>query len=86
MTHNPMDYRPTMEEQNARSRDLMGSPARKIKMVCGNCGSDDCGLDATARWSVETQKYELASTFDDGWCDACGGNDVSLEEEEITDG
>ncbi|WP_144259483.1 hypothetical protein [Methylocystis sp. ATCC 49242] len=43
-----------------------------IKMVCPNCGSDNVGHDATVRWSVDTQAYEVSGIFDNAWCDDCG--------------
>lgn len=46
----------------------------KLKMVCRRCGSDDVLADAYAAWNVETQKWEVESTFDKGGhCNACDG-------------
>lgn len=50
----------------------MGSqPKAKVKMVCSNCGSENCGKDASVRWNVDTQAYEVSGIFDDGWCEDC---------------
>ncbi len=54
----------------------------KIKIVCSRCGSDDVRRDAYAAWNVETQGWELSAVFDQGYCEACGG-EASLEELKI---
>jgi predicted RNA-binding Zn-ribbon protein involved in translation (DUF1610 family) len=43
----------------------------KIKMVCPYCGSDDVSRDATTRWSVEMQDWEITCSYDNGHCDGC---------------
>ena len=59
---------------------------KRIKIVCGECGSEDCGRDATARWCVETQDWELSCVQDDAWCDGeCAGERVRLVEVELED-
>ena len=65
----------------------------KVKMVCSTCGSDDVRADAYASWNVDTQEWELSSTFDKGsYCLTCSGEcriDEKIIEEkpaEVTDG
>lgn len=53
-----------------------------VKLVCGECGGDDCGYEATASWSVAAQALELGSHFDQSWCNECG--DVELKRVPIT--
>lgn len=48
------------------------TPAKREKPVCNNCGSDDITCDATARWDVDTQNWELSGTFDSKTCGNCG--------------
>jgi hypothetical protein len=51
-----------------------------VKMVCAHCGSDDVRADAYAQWDVETQKWEIAQTFDKGaYCSKCDG-ETRIEE------
>lgn len=57
----------------------------RIRIICSTCGSDDVRRDAYAAWSVEKQEWELSSVFDQGICEACGG-EARLEEEEIEEG
>ena len=40
--------------------------------LCPHCGSPDIVSDAAARWSTDTQQWELSSTHDDTYCDDCG--------------
>jgi hypothetical protein len=56
----------------------------KIKIVCSHCGSDDVRRDAYAEWNVDAQTWELGTVFDQGYCEACGG-EASLDEEEISE-
>lgn len=43
------------------------------KPICAECGSDDVRADAYAAWSVETQQWEIVTTFDNSDCEECGG-------------
>jgi ribosomal protein L37AE/L43A len=53
----------------------------RIKMVCSECGSEDVRADAFASWDVETQLWELATTFDKGHaCEGCGQTEIKIEE------
>ncbi len=46
--------------------------ARKILMVCAECGSEDVLADAYAEWNVAAQKWELQNVFDKGaYCNSC---------------
>lgn len=58
-----------------------------IYKVCGNCGSDEVCVDASAAWCVENQMWELADTYSHAWCNSeeCDGNptrDRTLIEDE----
>lgn len=55
----------------------------KIDIVCPVCGSKSVGRDATASWCVETQDWELSGVMDSGFCNDCGRDDLTLDEEEI---
>jgi hypothetical protein len=43
----------------------------KIKKVCALCCSEDVAADATARWNVETQEWEMSDLTDTFCCDNC---------------
>jgi hypothetical protein len=45
----------------------------KVQMVCAECGGTNVMRDAWACWNVETQEWELQSTFDNAHCDDCDG-------------
>lgn len=47
--------------------------AKRIKLVCNTCGGDDITFDASARWNVETQEYEMTGLYDNKDCQDCGG-------------
>ena len=50
------------------------SEPKNIKMICATCGGDDVRADAYAAWNVDTQEWELVTTFDKGSvCEDCGG-------------
>ena len=53
----------------------------KIKKVCEKCGSDDVWFEAYAAWDVDTQSWELGSTFDNSWCRDCDGETNIIEQE-----
>lgn len=57
------------------------------RYVCSDCGSDNVSLDASAKWSVEEQKWELNATYDQAYCHECD-HDTKLVEKfgEETDG
>jgi hypothetical protein len=48
-------------------------PMAKYKYVCSICGSENVLRDAWASWDLESQKWELASTFQAGFCQDCDG-------------
>ena len=41
------------------------------KPVCTYCGSGSVVLDAWACWNTKTQDWDLATTFDDAFCNGC---------------
>jgi hypothetical protein len=57
--------------------------AKKIKMVCSKCGSDNVRLDAYAEWDVDAQEWALCSTMDAAVCEGECEDECSLEEVEI---
>jgi hypothetical protein len=56
----------------------------KYKYVCSVCGSENALRDAWAAWDVESQTWELVSTFQAGFCEDCDGS-ASLDAIEIED-
>jgi uncharacterized protein with PIN domain len=55
----------------------------RIMKVCPYCGSDQVSKDATVRWSVEHQQWEISGIFDNGHCDGCDTELKSMEDEEV---
>jgi hypothetical protein len=41
--------------------------------ICKYCQTDNVGVDAAAYWDQEEQEWMVATTFDDAYCNACGG-------------
>jgi hypothetical protein len=58
----------------------------KIEKVCGTCGSVEVWVDALAEWDVDTQSWELGSTFDNSWCRDCDGQHHQSETNIINQG
>ena len=54
----------------------------KIKKVCEECGSDNVTINANAEWDVETQSWELLSTYEHSWCSDCY-DDINIIDQEI---
>ena len=52
---------------------------QRIKKCCKHCGSENVSVDATARWNVDTQQWELAGLFDNSDCDDCGGETTIVD-------
>lgn len=52
-----------------------------VTYICSTCGSDDVSRDALAEWSVEEQKWELKTEFDDANCERCGCDTRLIEVE-----
>jgi hypothetical protein len=54
--------------------------SKKVTKVCAHCGSEDVVADAYAEWDVESQKWEVAQTFEKGaYCSQCDG-ETRIEE------
>ena len=49
------------------------------KYICKTCKGENVNLDAFTTWNTENQCWELAATFDNAFCDDCGG-ETTLEE------
>jgi hypothetical protein len=47
-------------------------PSATIRPVCPCCGSDNLTRDATVRWDVDGQAWDLAGTYDCQTCERCG--------------
>lgn len=58
---------------------------KKVKLVCRRCGSDDVSADATVRWNVDLQDWEISDVCGGEYCGACDF-DTTLVEKEIEDG
>ena len=55
---------------------------KRIDYCCNFCGSREVVRDATARWSVSAQAWELAGVQDQVTCEQCN-DDTSLNEIQI---
>ena len=54
----------------------------KIEKVCGTCGSVEVWVDALAEWDVDTQSWELGTTFgDNSWCRDCDAETYIINRE-----
>ena len=54
----------------------------KEKPICTYCGSDDVSRDAYAKWDIDTQEWEIITTFDSYYCEDCDG-ETSIEWKDI---
>lgn len=43
----------------------------RVKQVCGTCGSEDVSCDATARWDMDMQEWQISAIHDGDYCDTC---------------
>ena len=53
-------------------------PTTNSRQVCETCGGDQVSCDATVRWSVPNQAWEITSVQDGEYCDDCDG-EVRIE-------
>lgn len=60
----------------------MNPDQNKVKMVCGNCGSQNVMRDAWAVWDVANQEWVLGAVFDYTYCDDCDGG-ATLEAQSV---
>ena len=71
----------TIKEQASKIKivvtGVVESPA--VMYVCKECRSMDVKRDAWAVWDIKTQAWELLSTYDTAYCNACEG-ETTLEE------
>jgi len=51
----------------------------KIKYICIQCGSDHVSRDASCRWNIETQQWEIANFTNFTFCHDCNDNLIILE-------
>lgn len=60
-----------------------GVTMSKVTYICSYCGSDDIGIEAHCKWSVEEQRVEAVEMCDKGHtCGRCG-EETSLKEVEL---
>lgn len=52
---------------------------RKVRHVCAVCGSENVYRDASAKWSVQFQRYIVESVDDDAFCEDCDDDTVIRE-------
>ena len=51
--------------------DMKDDDTNMIDFVCSVCGSNHVVIDAYAEWCVESQDWELCSTYQDAYCTMC---------------
>ena len=56
--------------------------ARRIDIICRDCGGNNVCRDAWAVWDIDEQDWVLGAVFDDGHCDDCECG-ARLEEVEL---
>jgi len=61
----------------------MSNETKLVRVVCPSCGSDDVAADASARWDVETQSWQIYGIFDNKMCQECGYESHTFNEEVI---
>lgn len=52
----------------------------KVKKCCKYCGGENISIDATARWNVGAQQWEISALFDNSDCDDCGGETIVVDQ------
>ena len=56
---------------------------QRVQVVCDECGGSSICADAAARWSIESQCWEVSTVYDKGrFCDDCS-KEVGTSEEPI---
>jgi len=58
---------------------------KRVQMVCPDCGSTNVTRSADAQWSVEDQRWELQTTYDECNCVECGETKRFLSEALLND-
>ena len=55
-----------------------------VRMICGECGSSDVAIEASAVWDIASQKWVLAAVIEDalGVCYTCENDTVHVEKTE----
>jgi len=56
--------------------------AKRIRMECDTCGSDDVLADASAFWGTDEQTWMLAEWLETAWCNKCE-DETKIKEVEI---
>lgn len=52
--------------------ELEAKPARRVKIVCPHCGSDNVSKDSSALWDVDAQAWTFGDVQDCETCQDCG--------------
>lgn len=52
---------------------------KRVRMICGTCGSDVVTRDAWAEWNTRRQGWVLGAVYDYAYCHDCQ-NDTRIEE------
>lgn len=55
----------------------------KVTMHCPECGSQNIGIDAVAKWSAATQEWVLAGTHDCITCNDCDAEFDGADTQEV---
>lgn len=55
----------------------------KVTMHCPECGGQNIGIDAVAKWSVATQEWVLAGTHDCITCNDCDAEFDGADTQEV---
>lgn len=76
----PLDLDPPAQSAPPRADpDAQSAPARRVRVVCRACGSENVARDAWAEWDAEAQRWELASVFAAAVCHDCGDANATLD-------
>lgn len=61
------------------SKPPVPTPIPRIRIVCGECRSENVSRDAWSEWDLESQSWILRCVFDDAYCHDCD-KEMSLDE------
>lgn len=55
--------------------------AKRLQILCNQCGGSKVTRDAWAEWSVENQDWQLGAVYDYAFCHDCEGETRLVEVE-----
>lgn len=55
---------------------LVHQQEKRIRIVCGDCGSENVVMDACAKWDYVLQEWVLAGFQDNATCNDCGSENT----------